>query len=338
MIRFILRRALRGTEDRVGFLILAAALALFAAQPAFAHGYKIGQLEIGHPWARMTPAGAKVGGGYLAIENKGTEPDRLVSVTAEIADRAEIHEMTVKDGVMNMRMLADGIEIPAGGEVKLAPGGYHLMLIGLKQPLKEGERFKGTLTFAKAGTVDVEFKVEGMAGPKGAALPAPRTIAAIWRRRPTSAATSPRTARRAARPAGRANACPCAPRTSFPDLSDDRYSHARRFRARGQPLSCRLALALLCRAAGAALHDPAQRDRRALPLPRRDRRPRPPRSQAGRRARSPAAGPECLDRCRAGGPARHRAQDRHAGDAGRLGRGGGEDARGRAPLGLCRSL
>lgn len=169
MIRFILRRALRGTEDRVGFLILAAALALFAAQPAFAHGYKIGQLEIGHPWARMTPAGAKVGGGYLAIENKGTEPDRLVSVTAEIADRAEIHEMTVKDGVMNMRMLADGIEIPAGGEVKLAPGGYHLMLIGLKQPLKEGERFKGTLTFAKAGTVDVEFKVEGMAGPKGAA-------------------------------------------------------------------------------------------------------------------------------------------------------------------------
>lgn len=169
MIRFILTRALRGTEDRVGFLILAAALALFAAQPAFAHGYKIGQIEIGHPWARMTPAGAKVGGGYLSVTNKGAEPDRLVSATAAVADRAEIHEMTVKDGVMNMRMLTDGVDIPAGDEVKLAPGGLHLMLIGLKQPLKEGDSFKGTLTFEKAGTVDVDFKVEGMAGPKGAA-------------------------------------------------------------------------------------------------------------------------------------------------------------------------
>ncbi|ADH89842.1 protein of unknown function DUF461 [Ancylobacter novellus DSM 506] len=168
MIRFTLRRALRGTEDRIGFLILAAALALFAVQPAFAHDYKIGQLEIGHPWARMTPAGAKVGGGYLSVENDGKEADRLVSGTAEISDRVEIHEMTVKDGVMNMRMLADGIEIPAGGELKLAPGGYHLMFIGLKQPLKQGESFKGTLTFAKAGTVNVEFKIEGMGGPKAA--------------------------------------------------------------------------------------------------------------------------------------------------------------------------
>lgn len=168
MIRFTLRRALRGTEDRIGFLILAAALALFAVQPAFAHDYKIGQLEIGHPWARMTPAGAKVGGGYLSVENDGKEADRLVSGTAEISDRVEIHEMTVKDGVMNMRMLADGVEIPAGGEIKLAPGGYHLMFIGLKQPLKQGESFKGTLTFSKAGTVDVEFKIEGMGGPKAA--------------------------------------------------------------------------------------------------------------------------------------------------------------------------
>lgn len=168
MIRFTLRRALRGTEDCIGFLILAAALALFAVQPAFAHDYKIGQLEIGHPWARMTPAGAKVGGGYLSVENDGKEADRLVSGTAEISDRVEIHEMTVKDGVMNMRMLADGVEIPAGGEIKLAPGGYHLMFIGLKQPLKQGESFKGTLTFAKAGTVDVEFKIEGMGGPKAA--------------------------------------------------------------------------------------------------------------------------------------------------------------------------
>lgn len=167
MITTVLRRALRRTEDRVGFALLAAAFGLLVMQPAFAHEYKIGSLEIEHPWARMTPAGAKVGGGYLTIENEGKEADRLVSATAEVAGRVEIHEMAVKDGVMTMRMLPDGLEIPAGGEAKLAPGGFHLMLMDLKQPLKEGESFKGTLTFAKAGTVNVSFKIEGMAGPKG---------------------------------------------------------------------------------------------------------------------------------------------------------------------------
>lgn len=167
MIRTTLRRALRRTEDRVGFAILAAAFGLFAIQPALAHEYKLGNLEIEHPWARMTPAGAKVGGGYMTIENEGKEADRLVAVTADVAGHVEIHEMAMKDGVMTMRMQPDGLEIPAGGEAKLAPGGFHLMLMDLKQPLKEGESFKGTLTFAKAGTVEVSFKVEGMAGPKG---------------------------------------------------------------------------------------------------------------------------------------------------------------------------
>ncbi|WAC25567.1 copper chaperone PCu(A)C [Ancylobacter sp. SL191] len=167
MIRYLFSRVLRHTEDRVGFLVLAAALTFFAVQPAFAHGFKVGELEIGHPWARMTPSGAKVGGGYLSIENEGKTADTLVSATAEIADHVEIHEMAVKDGIMTMRMLPNGLEIPAGGEVKLAPGGFHLMFMGLKQPLKEGESFKGTLTFAKAGTVNVEFKIEGMGGPAG---------------------------------------------------------------------------------------------------------------------------------------------------------------------------
>ncbi|QIB32849.1 copper chaperone PCu(A)C [Ancylobacter pratisalsi] len=166
MLRHAFSRILGHTEDRIGLAILLAALALFVAQPAFAHGFKIGALEIGHPWARMTPAGAKVGGGYLSVTNKGTTPDTLVSATAEVADHAEIHEMSVTDGVMKMRMLKDGVVIPAGGEIKLAPGGFHLMLIGLKQPLKQGETFKGTLTFEKAGTVDVVFKIEGMGGPK----------------------------------------------------------------------------------------------------------------------------------------------------------------------------
>ena len=169
MLKTVINRVLHHTEDRIGLCVLAIALTLFAALPASAHEYKIGNLEIAHPWVRMTPAGAKVGGGYLAIENNGTEPDRLVSATSDVSDRVEIHEMSVKDGIMTMRMLPNGVEVPAKGTVALAPGGYHLMMQDLKKPLVQGERFKGTLTFAKAGTLNVEFAVEGMGGPKGSA-------------------------------------------------------------------------------------------------------------------------------------------------------------------------
>jgi copper(I)-binding protein len=141
----------------------ALALALFA-QAAMAHGFKIGDLEIGHPWSRATLPGAKVAAGYLTIKNNGSTPDRLTAVSAEIAGTGEIHEMSVKDGVMTMRPLADGLEIPAGGEVKLEPGAYHLMFKELKAPAVEGVKFPGTLTFEKAGTVKVEFAVEKAGG------------------------------------------------------------------------------------------------------------------------------------------------------------------------------
>lgn len=146
----------------VGIAALAAAL-LVAPQSLWAHDYKAGQIAIAHPWSRATPAGAKVAAGYLALKNEGGEADRLVSVTGDISSRAEIHEMSVDaSGVMTMRGLPDGIEIPAGGTVELKPGSFHIMFMQIAQPLKEGERFKGSLTFEKAGTVDVEFAVEGM--------------------------------------------------------------------------------------------------------------------------------------------------------------------------------
>jgi periplasmic copper chaperone A len=151
--RLVGTRLLRG--------LLALGLALAVGQ-ALAHDFKAGSLTIGHPWARATPPGAKVGGGYLTIENTGAEPDRLVAATVEIAGRAELHEMAVVDGVMKMRPLEAGIEVPASGSVELKPGSYHLMLMDLKQPLKEGESFSGTLTFEKAGTVDVTFNIESM--------------------------------------------------------------------------------------------------------------------------------------------------------------------------------
>jgi len=147
------------------FAIAAALAVMLGAGPAAAHDYKIGSLQVVHPWARATPNGAKIGGGYLKVVNNGTEPDRLVGGTSAVADRFEIHEMSMEGGVMRMRPLAGGLVIAPGATVELKPGGLHLMFVNLKQPLKAGERVKGTLVFEKAGTVEVEYKVEPMGGP-----------------------------------------------------------------------------------------------------------------------------------------------------------------------------
>ena len=127
-----------------------------------AHEFKLGSLEISHPWARATPTGATVAGGYLKITNKGTTPDRLVGGTAAFAGRFEIHEMKMVDGVMQMRPLPAGLEIKPGETVELKPGSYHVMFMALKEPLKQGQTVKGTLNFEKAGTVAVEYTVEAI--------------------------------------------------------------------------------------------------------------------------------------------------------------------------------
>jgi hypothetical protein len=141
---------------------LAAIALTLTSAAALAHSYTVGPLKIGHPWSRATPGGAKVGGGYLSIENTGAEPDRLVSVQVPFAGKTEIHEMATANGVMTMRPLEAGIAIAPGAKVEFKPGGYHIMFMELKQPLKQDERLKGTLTFEKAGPVEVEFKVEAI--------------------------------------------------------------------------------------------------------------------------------------------------------------------------------
>ena len=144
---------------------LAAALLIGSGlSSAFAHSVEAGSLSLTDLWTRATPPGAPTGAGYLTITNHGSEPDRLVSASTPSAEKGEIHEMTVKDGVMTMRPVEGGLEIPAGGKLELKPNGYHLMLMGLKRPAKEGESFPATLTFEKAGSVTVEFQVEGMNG------------------------------------------------------------------------------------------------------------------------------------------------------------------------------
>jgi hypothetical protein len=138
-----------------------------SGRDACAAEFKAGDISIEQPWSRATPGGAKVASGYLTIKNNAATPDRLVSATAEIAGRAEIHQMSMTDGMMKMRQLTDGLPIPAEGSVALEPASYHLMFVDLKKPLKEGETFSGTLAFAKAGTVEVTFEVRGT----GAAAP-----------------------------------------------------------------------------------------------------------------------------------------------------------------------
>ena len=142
---------------------LALAVLLFILPAAvLAHGYEAGPLTVEHPWSRATVPTAAVGAGYLTIVNGGTEDDRLLAVEAAVAERVELHEMTEANGVMKMRPLAQGIALPAGGEVALAPGGLHVMFLGLAAPFVEGERFPATLVFEKAGRLEVEFEVEPM--------------------------------------------------------------------------------------------------------------------------------------------------------------------------------
>ncbi|KRE11958.1 hypothetical protein ASE63_19685 [Bosea sp. Root381] len=156
------------TKSILAALALSLSLSIPLGGAALAHDYKAGALKIDHPWSRATPGGAKVAGGYLAIENTGTEADRLVSISAPtISGRTEIHEMALNNGVMTMRPLESGVAIPAGAKVEFKPGGYHIMFMELKQPLKQGDSVKGTLAFEKAGTVEVEFRVEAV-GARGA--------------------------------------------------------------------------------------------------------------------------------------------------------------------------
>jgi periplasmic copper chaperone A len=151
-------------------MFLLAALAWSLASPASlaqSASYKVGDLTIQAPWARATPAGAKVGGAYLKITNNGTQADRLMGGSLAGARELEVHEMSMSNNVMKMRHLKDGLEIKPGQTVELKPGGYHLMLTGLSDALKQGQKVKGRLTFEKAGTVDLEFTVAPIGAASG---------------------------------------------------------------------------------------------------------------------------------------------------------------------------
>jgi len=143
---------------------LACVAALIAAiLPALADP----AITVDQPWARATPAGARTGAVYMTVHNTASTEDRLTGAASDVAAVLQIHEMTVVNGTMQMRQLADGLPIPAGGTAVLKPGSYHVMLMGLKNPLTAGETFPLVLNFEKAGKVPVTVKVE----PLGAAQP-----------------------------------------------------------------------------------------------------------------------------------------------------------------------
>jgi periplasmic copper chaperone A len=151
---------------RIVFLV-AAVFTVWMAVPAHADDVNGGSLKISAAWARATPKGASVGGGYLKITNTGTAPDRLMGGSTDVSNRFELHEMNMDNGVMKMRSVTQGLEIKPGQTVELKPSGYHIMFVGLKQQLEQGQHVKATLTFEKAGKVNVDFVVESIGAQTG---------------------------------------------------------------------------------------------------------------------------------------------------------------------------
>lgn len=142
-------------------------LAWFCAGQVLAQQVKAGELVIENAWSRATPAGANVGAGYLVIKNNGTVADRLVGGTTDAARALEFHAMTMKDGMMTMEHIADGLLIEPGKSLSFTPGGYHIMFVDLHAPFKQGDKLQAILQFEKAGKVEVTFRVQsvGSRGP-----------------------------------------------------------------------------------------------------------------------------------------------------------------------------
>jgi len=140
----------------LAFLALATITALTAP---YAQEVRVGPIEIVEPWTRATAPGAPNGAGFIRLTNAGSVDDRLVAAEASGVGRVELHTMTMEDGVMQMRRLDDGIALPAGETVELAPGGLHLMFMGLEAPFVEGEAVEVTLTFENAGSVTLDLPV-----------------------------------------------------------------------------------------------------------------------------------------------------------------------------------
>ncbi len=141
-----------------GLFALIFVAAVGFALPAAAHDFTVGDLAISHPWARASAGKAKNGAAFMTLANNGQAADRLVKVSTPVAMKASLHLSVMEGGLMHMRPV-EAVEVKPGEPTVLKPGGLHVMLMGLKAPLEEGETFTLTLTFEKAGSVDVRVTV-----------------------------------------------------------------------------------------------------------------------------------------------------------------------------------
>jgi copper(I)-binding protein len=146
--------------------IAATVIAIFVSVNAMAADYKIGSLEIMGPWSRATPKGASTAIGYMTIKNNGTTPDRLIGGSVDFANDFQLHSMTLEDGVSKMRELKS-VDVGPGQTIEFKPGGSHVMFVGVTHPLSQGEHVKGTLVFERAGTVQIEYDVQGIGAQSG---------------------------------------------------------------------------------------------------------------------------------------------------------------------------
>ena len=143
-----------------------AAVAVFSATSVFAHDYTVGDINIDHPWSRATVTGIPNGVAYFVLENKGDNDDRLLSASSPVADRVELHTHLKEGEVVRMRQV-EAVDLPAGQTVALEPGGLHVMLMGLKEPLEQDKSFPLTLEFEDAGSITVDVNIDLMGSSKG---------------------------------------------------------------------------------------------------------------------------------------------------------------------------
>lgn len=143
---------------------LASALMLLSLGSLAEQQTTLGALRIAKAWSNALPPVAKTGAVYVTIANTGTKDERLVAIESSIAARAELHNHSMDDGVMKMRKVEGGVAIAAGDEVVFEPGGLHIMLMGLEEPITSGVVFQVTLTFERAGNVEVPVSVREMDG------------------------------------------------------------------------------------------------------------------------------------------------------------------------------
>ena len=145
--------------------LLVLPVAALLAGPAAASEYKVGSLDVTQPWARATPKGASTGAAYLTVTNTGSKTARLSCASTDAAAKCRIHDMTMSNGVMKMRPVEGGLEIKPGQTVTLKPGGYHLMLEGLKAPLKAGDNVEATLTSSDGASIKIAFPIAAIGAP-----------------------------------------------------------------------------------------------------------------------------------------------------------------------------